>query len=142
MRVLYIEDEVAMGATVAALFAKLGPQHGVEVEIRCVQTLAEADNLLALEAWDAVLLDLTLPDSSAEETLAWLDFRARELPAVIVITGSEKGERRWESLRCGALGFIFKHDMLPHPRHLLLLLTEAAAIKADILKRYGGAHHV
>lgn len=82
-----------------------------EGPIRVARTLAEAAEMIAASAPRVVLLDLTLPDSCAANTLA----RLRELKKaasdalVIVVTGNPLASK--QAMAAGADHFVTKDDL-------------------------------
>lgn len=58
-----------------------------------------------------VLLDLNLPDSTMDQTLAGLSEMSRERTGVIAISGDDSPETRKRCLNAGALDFISKNDL-------------------------------
>ena len=75
-----------------------------------VQTLKAALDLLPHYAFDAVLLDLNLPDSSGLDTVRKI---TTQLPdtAVVVLTGLEDEELGLQAVRYGAQDFIVKSEL-------------------------------
>jgi PAS domain S-box-containing protein len=82
LRVLLVEDEAELAATLAETFGELAPEAGVEV----ATTLAGALDAVRAGEFDAILVDLGLPDSQGLDT-----FRALHslVPgaAIVVVTG-------------------------------------------------------
>ena len=72
-------------------------------------TLAEGIQALARGSWDAVLLDLQLPDSRGLETLARIVGQAAVLP-VIVLTSLGDEELATQALQRGAQDYLVKDD--------------------------------
>jgi two-component system repressor protein LuxO len=75
--------------------------------IRHVETLAEADEALASQKFDLVMLDLRLPDGDGLELLRRIKARA-EAPAVIVITAHGSVATAVDAMRAGAVDFLLK----------------------------------
>lgn len=103
-RFLIVEDHPLFSEAVAtALKARLGAS-----EVICVETLAAG--LAHLErgaAFDAVLLDLNLPDVSGFDGLARVKAARPSLP-VVVISGHSDDRSVSLALRAGASGFVPK----------------------------------
>lgn len=72
-------------------------------------TLADGIKALAQGSWDAVLLDLQLPDSRGLDTLARMVAQAAGLP-VIVLTSLGDEELATQALQQGAQDYLVKDD--------------------------------
>ncbi|MGP0089812.1 MAG: response regulator [Xanthobacteraceae bacterium] len=93
-------------------------------ELTCVTRLRDAIDVLHSARIDAVLLDLSLPDSSGLETLRRLR-AAREDVAIVVFSGIATEELRRLALRAGAQDFIGKDE----PPALLLARIMPTALE-------------
>ncbi len=88
---------------------RLSDVEGYVFDLTCVSSLRDAVETLAREHLDAVLLDLSLPDSSGIDTLR----RVREADgqiAIVVYSGQANEELRRMALREGAQDFIGKNE--------------------------------
>ena len=105
IRVLLIEDS----ATDARMAAKLlGENSGFE--LTHVERLSEATAKLGSGGFDAVLLDLMLPDSSGLATVSSVHDRAPDLPIIVYSGfGAEDVLFAREAVRGGAQEFLPKH---------------------------------
>ncbi len=105
--VLIVEDS----APYAKLLAKQIQRAG-EAEISCdiASRLQEALEQLANQFYDVVLLDLNLPDSDTEETLAQLHFVNDHAP-VVVLTGLEDEQIGLRAVQDGAQDYLVKQDI-------------------------------
>ncbi|SRR5579871_3621256 len=74
------------------------------------QRLSEGLKRLSQEPFDAIVLDLYLPDSSGLETLSQVHHAAPHLP-IVVLTGLGSPETATEALREGAEDFLSKDDL-------------------------------
>jgi len=74
------------------------------------QRLSDGLKRLSREPFDAVVLDLYLPDSSGLETLSQVHHAAPHLP-IVVLTGLGSPETATEALREGAEDFLSKDDL-------------------------------
>lgn len=108
MNILLVEDNTLDAGLVADAFAR----HAPAAHLRHVTTLAEARACLAGArtggpVWNALIVDLRLPDGSGIELLH--EVRAKSLPlAVLVLTGSGDEEKAAAVLRAGANDYIIK----------------------------------
>lgn len=135
IRVLHIEDNAWFSNQAHNTLRLAAPFNGVDLETTVVPTLAEAEARLH-ENWDAILLDLMLPDSEAKQTLAWLDARAKTLPPVVVITGMDTWGLQKECMFSGAEDFINSGDVLTKPNEAVRVICAAVWRHCDSIKRY------
>src|SRR5512137_254348 len=99
--ILMVDDEPAVLFGYARYFAKAG------YETADAGTLAEARRSVTARRFDAVLLDLNLPDGNG---LEWIRSLREEQPeiAIIVITGQGDVPTAVEAMRLGADNFLVK----------------------------------
>jgi len=106
VRLLYVEDD----PEAARLFARrLGWFRAVRFEVEQASDLQTALACLANEAYDAVLLDLSLPDGEAMSTLAAAGALARRVP-IIVLTGNDDADTALLAARLGVQDYLCKND--------------------------------
>lgn len=101
MRILLVEDEERLAASVARGLRQAA--HAVDLADR----LAAARQRLALETYDAMLLDLSLPDGSGLELLRELRARGDRLP-VLLLTARDAIADRVLGLDGGADDYLVK----------------------------------
>lgn len=104
MRVLIIEDY----SPAAFLLASLCESVGRIVEIAYTMQSAR-EKLFGKEQYDLVFLDLTLTDSSPEDSLAEVAMVRKRAP-VVVVTGNESSELKTIALANGAADYLEKND--------------------------------
>ena len=135
-RLLVIEDEEAERTSIAEL---LGAE---DVSITGVGTGKEALELLRAEAFDCVVLDLRLPDTSGFDLLE----RIREIDAlhdlpIVVFTGKELTEEEELQLRKMAKSIIIKGVQSPErlfdetALFLHRVITKLPSVKQEMLER-------
>jgi two-component system response regulator TctD len=101
MRLLLVEDTEDVADAVVSVFARTG--HAVDH----VTTCADAEETLAVQAYDLVILDINLPDGSGIDVLRGA--RARKLPTpVLMLTARLDVEDRVEALDIGADDYLMK----------------------------------
>jgi signal transduction histidine kinase/DNA-binding NarL/FixJ family response regulator len=104
MRILLVEDEPGDARLVREMIRDIGdPSLDLEVADR----LATACDRIASDAFDAVLLDLGLPDGNGLEALERCMGPASGV-AVVVLTGRDDTATALEALRRGAQDFLIK----------------------------------
>lgn len=108
--VLLIEDDASYAALVKILL-------NANLEQACEVTMATSlgeglAQLARSDDFDAVLLDLTLPDSEGMETLQRLIF-AYPTATVIVLTGAADREQGIRAVRTGAQDYLVKNEFEP-----------------------------
>jgi two-component system sensor histidine kinase UhpB len=112
LKIQLVEDDPSYGALLEAVLNEADYGHFEAVRVTC---LADALESLDRNHFDAVLLDLTLPDSSGIASLIALHSRHPEMP-IVVLTGMRDETLAIESLRNGAQDYIVKgqldNDML------------------------------
>ncbi|CAL8968980.1 Transcriptional regulatory protein QseB [Rhodoplanes serenus] len=101
MRVLIVEDNEELARLVVGGLGKAG--HAADH----AATAAEARHILAVETYDAVVLDLGLPDADGLAIVR--EMRARQDPtAILVLTARAGVDDRVEGLRSGADDYLVK----------------------------------
>lgn len=109
VRVLHVEDSDADADLVSESLSQLSePRFSIHREVR----LSDAFHYLASHAVDAVLLDLSLPDSQGFESVARFLEKSPKLP-IIVLTGSENKALGVRSVREGAQDYLYKGHIEP-----------------------------
>ncbi len=108
IKVLLIEDNPGD----ARLIRELLGDTGAAASLQWVDSLAEGLERLGQtdEPIDAVLLDLTLPDSSGFETFVRVRERAPHIP-VIILTGLNDEELAYQAVRTGAQDYLMKDQV-------------------------------
>jgi len=156
MRVLYIEDS----ASDADLARRMLVQTAPEIELELASTLAEGlKKLTPSNGYDVLLADLSLPDGSGLEALAYV--REQRLPlAVVILTGSGNQDSAMAALKASADDYLVKRDdylerlprilrnALEHFRHradfnqpsLRVLYIEHNRFDIDLLQRHVALH--
>jgi signal transduction histidine kinase len=103
-RVLLVEDNRADARWVGELLKETAAN---QFEITWAKTRTEAETELGNQAFDAVLLDLGLPDSLGMETLWVLNPKSID-SAIVVLTGSADDELPAQALQAGAQDYLVK----------------------------------
>ncbi|MBI4518917.1 MAG: hybrid sensor histidine kinase/response regulator [Deltaproteobacteria bacterium] len=109
-RLLLAEDNPGDARMIQELFAEAAPGGFAltwrDSVVAAVQCLREA-------AFDAVLLDLSLPDSMGLATLATVQAHAGDLP-IIVLTGLDDTELAIRAVEAGAQDYLVKGELTSH----------------------------
>jgi CheY-like chemotaxis protein len=106
-RVLIVEDSRSDALLLREALAEEGwDRSGTEV----VGTLRDAREALSMAPFDAILLDLTLPDATGLESVSVLAAAAPSVP-IVVVTGQPGGSIVVAALVEGADEFVSKHDL-------------------------------
>lgn len=120
MRILLVEDEERLAASVARGLRQAA--HAVDVADR----LAAARQRLALGTYDALLLDIALPDGSGLELLRELRARGDRLP-VLLLTARDAVSDRVLGLDGGADDYLVKPAALDELLARLRAVTRRGA---------------
>jgi len=106
VRFLLVEDNPGDAQLLCATLADTSAG-GQDFQPTVVGTLAEAQAALGEQAFDVVMLDLSLPDSTGLETLRRL-LASTVCPAVVVMTGHDDESVGTEAVRLGAQDYLVK----------------------------------
>ncbi|CAA7617767.1 Stage II sporulation E [Magnetospirillum sp. LM-5] len=107
VRVLLVEDDPGDARLV---WEALQSSDEARFKVTHVRSIADAKTQLETPGWDAVLLDLTLPDSAGIGTLGKIQAVARSLP-IVVMTGLSDPKLANYALEVGAQDFLVKGDV-------------------------------
>jgi two-component system OmpR family response regulator len=130
MRVLLVEDDRLIGSAVAEHLSGAGDA------VDWARSIADAEDLLAVGAFDIVLLDLGLPDGSGLDLLRRL--RSGEDPApVIVLTARDRIADRIEGLNAGADDYLVKPFDLDELTARMFAVARRSAGRASPVVRIG-----
>jgi signal transduction histidine kinase len=103
-RVLLVEDNPAEARLIREMIADAATG---EFSIEHVERLGEALSRLQQQGAEAVLLDLTLPDSRGLETVERVREQSPRVP-IVVLTGLEDDSIGVEAVKCGAQDYLAK----------------------------------
>jgi len=101
MRILIVEDDETLGRAMTQSLVHVG--YATDL----VANVADALHLLALENFDAIVLDLGLPDRDGFEVVRHLRLRGQALP-VLILTARDAVEDRVQGLDLGADDYVVK----------------------------------
>ncbi len=104
MKVLMIEDDFEDARIIEAML------HGQGIDVDHAATLEKAIETIREVSYDALLLDLGLPESNGLETFLKIQEPASHIP-IIVLTDLEDEETGIEAVRAGAQDYLMKKDM-------------------------------
>ncbi|MBI2186132.1 MAG: response regulator [Acidobacteria bacterium] len=107
IRLLLVEDNPADARLLRELLREL---NAPAFDVTCVERLGEAETVLASETFDAVLLDLSLPDARGLESVARAEAAAPATP-LIVLTGLDDQNLAVEAVRAGAQEYLVKGEV-------------------------------
>ncbi len=115
MRILVVEDNDSLAELLAGSLGKAG------FAVDCMATLADATEAALSARYDAVILDLSLPDGDGLALIGRLRARAVATP-VLILSARDRLEDRIHGLNSGA------DDYLPKPFALDELLARLNAL--------------
>lgn len=122
LRVLLVEDDAPFAQFIISSIRQIAPT----VELSLAPRLAAAVSAIAGTSFDAILLDLNLPDSQGLETLHNVTAVATDA-AVVVLTGTDDALQAQSALRLGAQDWLTKGQ--PDPDVVLRALRYAVERK-------------
>ena len=139
MRLLIVEDEVRLAELVRQAFERAG------FVVDAASEAVDAQHLLVLAPYDAVILDLGLPDADGLDLLANLRRSANTVP-VLVLTARDAVEDRVRGLDSGADDYLVKpfamselvariKALLRRPGRALGTVLESGNVRFDTIGR-------
>ena len=131
MRILLVEDNIALADGLCAILRGTG--HAVDV----VRDGMSADAVIATEAFDLVVLDLTLPEMDGLAVLRSMRSRQNKA-AVLILTARGTPEERVKGLDLGADDYMIKpFDITEFEARVRVLLRRQAGLRSSVIG-YGG----
>ncbi|MGD9511543.1 MAG: sensor histidine kinase [Geminicoccaceae bacterium] len=127
IRVLYIDDDVALGRLMQRALAPAGMQ------IDCERTGAGGIERLRAGRWNVVALDHDLGGESGLDVLAGIRSLA-DPPPVIYVTGSDDARVAVAALKAGAVDYVWK-DVEGHYRELLVAAIHGALTQEELRRQ-------
>jgi DNA-binding response OmpR family regulator len=104
IRVLLIEDNPGDARLVQLALAE---SRGVRFQVRALASLSAALTAIATDNFDVVLLDLSLPDCAARETLDRITAATSRIP-IVVLTGLDDEDFSRGLVKFGAQDYLIK----------------------------------
>jgi two-component system response regulator TctD len=128
MRVLMVEDATDLAETVSSRFAKSG------IVCDLAANVADAEDHLAVQRYDALVLDINLPDGSGTELLRRIRAEGDRTP-VLMLTALVSVDNRVDALDLGADDYLVKpFDQRELEARLRALVRREAAQKSDSIQ--------
>ncbi len=109
LRILLIEDNPGD----ARLISEIISETGSGFELVWVNRVALGEERLTQERFDVVLLDLSLPDSVGQETVARVHSVAASVP-IVILTGFDDDEMALRAVKIGAQDYLIKGRIDSH----------------------------
>ena len=138
-RILLVDDEKKFLDAMSARMEARG------MEVSTSESAEEALDMLAKEAYDAVILDLRMPEMDGIEALKRMKEKRPEVQ-IILLTGHATVEEGVEAIKLGAMDFLEKpadldaisEKIKKAKEKKMLIVNEMDHDKfIDVLKRYG-----
>ncbi len=107
IKILLIEDDKGDADYFREVIAE---NQNTRFEVECVETLSQGLDCIGQKKFDAILLDLNLPDSRGINTFIDLHTHTFETP-VVVLTGLDDEKIALQAMRKGAQDFITKSNL-------------------------------
>jgi PAS domain S-box-containing protein len=105
VRLLLVEDNPGDARLVEKQLSEASSS--VDFEVVCAEHLGEALELLEHSSFDAILLDLSLPDSSGLDTLSQIRAVSPQTP-MVVLSSQDDEETTLQALHMGAQDYLLK----------------------------------
>jgi signal transduction histidine kinase len=119
-RVLLVEDNLDHALLLHEMLLDAGPGRFANTHVNCLRDALE--KIRQGESYDAILLDLSLPDSHGLETVSRMQSAAPLMP-IVVLTGLDDESLGLEAIRIGAQDYLVKGRI--HPRTLARAIAYA-----------------
>ena len=123
-RVLVIDDEPVVVDVLRQLLKKQG------YEVQVAGDAAAGRQSLEEQTWDAVLLDVMLPDADGMQLLRWIRDRNPNL-AVVMITAFATVESAVQAMKSGAFHYVTKPFMNDEVRHLVARAVQTSRLRRE-----------
>ena len=140
LRVLVVEDLVALAIQYKTISAKLG------VQVTTAGTVAQAKRHIPEGPWHAALVDLNLPDGTGFEVMQAL-LKAHPACSVVVITAEDSLHNAVRASEAGAFDFIEKPVeaerllvTLRNALHASLLTQQVASLQTEAPRQFEQFH--
>jgi PAS domain S-box-containing protein len=131
IHVLLVEDDDLYAHLLRGALRKTTP----EIDLTRCHSLAESRSLLGERRFDAVLLDLHLPDSSGVETIGRVLERAPGIP-IVVLTASAESAGAVAAVQHGAQDYLAKGEVDgKFVARAIRYAIERAGIQAELVRR-------
>lgn len=128
MRILIVEDATDMAEAIITRLARSG------MACDLAETVAEAEGFLAVQRYDALVLDINLPDGFGTDLLRDLRSKGDRTP-VLMLTALFSVDDRVSALDLGADDYLVKpFDQRELEARLRALLRRETDQKSDVLK--------
>ncbi|MEM8673656.1 MAG: diguanylate cyclase [Cyanobacteria bacterium P01_G01_bin.67] len=106
LKILLVEDNLADASWISQILEEYSWQKS---NLRHVKKVTEAIDTLSQDSFDAILLDLSLPDSEGITSLDIVKQKAPQLP-IVVLTATDDPKVAIKSLRQGAQDYLIKGE--------------------------------
>jgi two-component system response regulator PilR (NtrC family) len=123
-RLLVIDDEPVVADVLRGLLGKLG------YDVHVATDAAAGREMLETGTWDALLLDVMLPDADGLDVLRWSRGQRPEL-AVIMITAYGTVESAVTAMRSGAFHYVSKPFKNADVRHLVAQAVQTTRLRRE-----------
>jgi two-component system, repressor protein LuxO len=140
LRVLVVEDLVALAIQYKTISAKLG------VQVTTAGTVAQAKRHIPEGPWHAALVDLNLPDGTGFDVMQAL-LKAHPACSVVVITAEDSLDNAVRASEAGAFDFIEKPVeaerllvTLRNALHASLLTQQVASLQTEAPRQFEQFH--
>jgi signal transduction histidine kinase len=110
-----------------------------EFKIGTASLLSKALEMLEVDDYDVILLDLNLPDSRGYETFTKIHSKFPQVP-IVVLTGSTDETPAARAINDGAQDYLFKNDLTSSSlSHAIIYAIERKSIERELMAEKGRA---
>jgi DNA-binding NtrC family response regulator len=123
--VLVVDDEPVVADVLASLLGREGRRIGVAADAATARMVLESEG-----PWDAVLLDVMLPDANGLDVLRWIRTNDADL-AVVMITAFGSVENAVSAMKLGAFHYLTKPFRNDEVRALVAQAVETTRLRRE-----------
>lgn len=127
-KILIVDDEARVGQSLETLTRAMG------LHPRVVHSGYDAQKLLVIEAFDAMITDLVMPGVSGFDLIEFVQHRGLRMP-IIVLTGEGTVQAAVQALKQGAYDFVVKPFEPERFRTMIVHALEKSALERKRLEQ-------
>lgn len=130
-RIVVVEDDPLYGPMLKRFHEEIDKGVFDDAELIVIQTLSMLQHLLDTNNISIIAMDLTLADSTLNDTIEWVGKEHAKLPPIYAISGDERMQVRRDCIAMGFCGFAIKKHVNESPNFFFATLLN------EYLRRLG-----